>query len=451
MRRRLSAEDGSALVVSIIVLALVLSISGAVFNEAFLLNKDVRNATGQQRAFQAAQAGIDQALARINVLHPTDFPPQCVTRVLASPDASGWCDTTPAESLGTGQTFTYRVTSSPPPGGTCVGDAPPPGSADRCIVAIGMADGVQARVRTRVAITTSPMPFASNTSVVGYREVKIKKGAKVKGRVQTNRKLRVEATGSIDTSGGNIPQLGPKAKVRGYTGPVERRTSPFVPALPDFWMIDPATGARRDTAVWNDNPTLIQALPAGKFTYSGPVTRELTIADGVTVTLPAGIYNLCKLSLGKDAKINIAGIKTPFPPAPNDAVRIFIDSKDRAGSQCRDRGTLDSKSGASFANANADPRTLQIFAWSKRSKLKVPNKVAFKAIIYAPASKVSFNSTGTLTGGIAADKVDIHNNMQAIFSNALIDWTVSKLNASQVVGWNQCPSTNASTDPQAGC
>ena len=449
-RRRLTADDGAALVVAVVVLALVLGLTGVVFREATTLDRGVRSATGGQRAFQAAQAGLDQALARINVLHPAAG--SCVTTVLALPDASGWCAATAPESIGAGQTFTYRVTSSPPPGAVCAGEPLPAGADGRCIVAIGTADGVQARLRARVGQATSLLPFTTSTAAIGYRSMKIKKGARVKGRVQTNGQLRVEGGAAIDTGGGvNLPQVGPKAKIKGYVGSFERRTTPFVPALPDFWMVDPATGARRDTAVWNDNPTLLNALPAGKFAYSGPVTRELTIADGVAVTIPAGIYNFCRLALGKDSKINIAEIKSPFPPAPKDAVRIYIDSKDRAGSQCRDKGTLDSKTGASFTNAGSDPRTLQIFAWGKRSRLKIPNKQSFEAIVYAPLSKVSFNATGELIGGVAGDKVDVHKDMKATFSPLLTNWAMSRLNASRVVGWNQCPSANASADPQAGC
>ena len=450
MRRRLAAEDGSALVIAVIVLLLVLGITGAVLAEAMTLGRGVRKASGGQRAFQAAQAGIDQALARINVLHPAAN--SCVTTVLAAPDASGWCPSTAPESIGAGQRFTYRVTSSPPPGTVCAGEPLPAGADGRCIVAIGTADGVTARVRARVGIATTLTPFSSNTAAIGYRQMKIKKGSKVKGRVQTNGQLRVETGAAIDTGGGvNIPQLGPKAKVKGYAGVVDRRPAAFVPALPDFWIVDPATNTRRDTAVWNDNPTLVNALPVGKFTYSGPVTRQLTIADGVAVTVPAGIYNFCKLTLGKDSKINVAEIKSPFPPAPKDAARFYIDSKDRAGSQCRDRGTLDSKTGASFTNAGSDPRTLQILAWGKKSKLKIPNKVGFEALIYAPLSKVNFNGTGEIIGGIAGDKVEIHKDMKATFSVLLTNWSVSKLNASQLVAWNQCPSSSAAADPQAGC
>jgi len=176
------------------------------------------------------------------------------------------------------------------------------------------------------------------------------------------------------------------------------------------------------------------------------------IGDNVQVTLPAGIYNFCKLTLGKNAKIKIAPLKIT-DPSPKDAVRIFIDSKDRAGSECRATGQLDSRANASFINPNADPRSLQIFAWSKRTKLKIPNTQKVTALIYAPLSKVSFNSKKAVefVGGIVADKVEVAKNMTAKFSNLLTTWSVSRLNVSQVVAWNQCPSRNTAPDPQAGC
>jgi hypothetical protein len=447
-RRRLRADDGAAVIVTLIVLLLIFALAGTVMAQALAMNGDVRVATGSQRAFQAAQSGIDRALGRINVLKPADA--QCVTDVVTAPQPDGWCANT-TEMVGNGEAYSYRVTPALASGAPCAGDPLPNTAISRCIVSVGTADGQQARIRTRVAVATTTTPFSSQTSVIGYSEVKLKKSAKITGVAKTNKKLRLDGGASLN---GYTPEVGPKAKIKGYTGPVTRLPANMVPALPDFWMTDPATGQRRDTAVWNDNPTLVNAIIANpRVTYSGPVTRELVIGDNVQVTIPAGIYNFCKLTLGKNAKITIAPLKIT-DPSPKDAVRIYIDSKDRAGSQCRSAGQLDAKANASFLNPNdPEPRSLQIYAWSKRTKLKIPAAQKVVGLIYAPLSKVSFNSkkATTFLGGIAADKVEIPKSMTAQFSNNLMSWTVSRLNASQVIAWNQCPGTITAADPQAGC
>ena len=444
---RARGQDGAAVIITLVVLTLIFGLAGTVMTEALTVNNDVRHAQGNQRAFQAAQSGIDRALGRINVLRPADN--ECVTTVVAAAQADGWCTAT-TEDIGNGERFTYRVTPGLAAGAPCAGEAQPTVAVSRCIVAIGTADGDRARVRTRVAIATTNTPFSSQTSVVGYSEVKLKKNAKITGVARTNKKLRLDGGASLN---GYTPEVGPKAKIKGYTGPVTRLTAPLVPALPDFWMVDPATGTRRDTAVWNDNLTFVNQIIANpKVTYSGATTRELTIGDNVQATLPAGVYNFCKLTLGKNAKLSIAPLKIT-DPSPKDAVRIFIDSKDRAGSQCRATGQLDGRANASFINPNADPRSLQIYAWSKRTKLKVPNAQKLTGLIYAPLSKVSFTSKKAVQfiGGVVADKVEIPKNMTAQFSNNLLTWSVTRLNVSQVVAWNQCPSGNAAPDPQAGC
>ena len=55
-------------------------------------------------------------------------------------------------------------------------------------------------------------------------------------------------------------------------------------------------------------------------------------------------------------------------------MRIYIDSRDRQGSRCKDAGELKAGKDSSFVNPSTDPRSLQIFAWSKKTKLTIPNK-----------------------------------------------------------------------------
>jgi hypothetical protein len=222
-----------------------------------------------------------------------------------------------------------------------------------------------------------------------------------------------------------------------------------VPTLPDFTVYDPTSGTKRDSALWNDNQTaLAPFLGTTKLTYDA-TKRELTVNAGVTLTLPPGVYNFCKLTLNKDARISIV------PPAsgatvPKDAVRIFLDGKERAGSRCSGGGGLDGKTGSSFVNSSSDPRTLQIYAWGKKTKLKVPNSGNFSGIIWAPRAKVKFNGKGTLTGGVSGESIEVHKEMHIVWSALLDTWTVPASSTSQVVGWRQCRSVPP-TSPYDGC
>ena len=443
LRKTLGDERGSAMIAAIGMLSVMLVLTAAAFDITQHLQDDLKRTTAGQRAFAAANAGVDRALARINSYLPAAN--SCITDVLASPISGGWCADAPAESLGQGASFTYRVSVSASPETGCGGVTLSGALGDRCIVGTGTADGVTRRVAVRLAISSTTYPFQSNTSLIGYKEVKIKKKSTVQSNVSTNGKFNKEKDGVFS---GNL-KLGPKGKAKGYTGPFTRLTSPLVPTLPDFTVYEPTSGTKRDSALWNDNQTAIAPfLGTTKVTYDA-TKRELTVNNGVTLTLPPGVYNFCKLTLNKDARIAIV------PPAagatvPKDAVRIFLDGKERAGSRCTGGGGLDGKTGSSFVNTSADPRTLQIFAWGKKTKVKVPNTSNFSGIIWAPRAKVKFNSKGTLTGGVSADKIETHKDMTVKWSPLIDTYTVPTSNTSQVVGWRQCRSVPP-TSPYDGC
>jgi hypothetical protein len=151
-------------------------------------------------------------------------------------------------------------------------------------------------------------------------------------------------------------------------------------------VYDPSTGTKRDSALWNDNQTAIAPfLGTTKLTYDA-TKRELTGQRRRDADASPGVYNFCKLTLNKDARIAVV------PPAagatvPKDAVRIFLDGKERAGSRCSGGGGLDGKTGSSFVNSSADPRTLQIFAWGKKTKSRCRTPATSPASSGRPARR----------------------------------------------------------------
>ena len=432
-------ERGSVLVVAVLVMTMMLVLTGAAFSVTQQLSGSVKKTTESQQAFAAAQAGIDRALTRINFYKPTAA--QSITNVVAAPAADGWCAAPPAEALGRGSSFTYRVSQSASPVAACGGVTLSGASGDRCVVATGTVNGIVRRVATRLAISSNAATFSSSIGVVGYKQVTIKKRASLSAGIATNGKLKVEPAAVLT---GTVT-LGPKAKVKGYTGAFTRNATPFVPTLPNFSVFDPASGVPRDSAIVNNNLT---AAANVKVVYNA-TTRELTVPAGVALTLPAGVYNFCKLTLGKGASINV--VKPAVgATVPADAVRIFIDGRDRAGSRCTINGGLDSQTGSSFVNGSSDPRTLQIFAWGKRTKLKVGNTKDFAGLIYAPRSQVKFNNKGRLTGGVAGEKVEIRKEMKVVNPGLLETWMAPASDVTQVVSWRQCPGVGG-TSPHDRC
>ena len=135
-------------------------------------------------------------------------------------------------------------------------------------------------------------------------------------------------------------------------------------------------------------------------------------------------------------------------------MRLYIDSQGpRRARAARTIGELKAGKDSSFVNGNSDPRSLQIFAWSKKTKLTIPNKDDLRRLIYAPNSKVKFSGKGKLTGGVAGQKVEIRKDMIVQSSTLLNSYTIPSLSASQVTAWRQCqsyvPLSGASPRPSA--
>ena len=210
---------------------------------------------------------------------------------------------------------------------------------------------------------------------------------------------------------GNL-KLGPKGKAKGYTGPFTRLTAPLVPTLPDFAVYDPSSGTKRDSALWNDNQTAIAPfLGTTKVTYDA-TKRELTVAAGVTLTLPPGVYNFCKLTLeqGRPDRRRPAGGgrdgaqgRRADLPRRQGARRLALLQRRRprrrrparrSSTPRRTRGRCRSSPGAR----------------GRRSRCRTPSN--FSGIIWAPRAKVKFNGKGKLTGGVSGDKIETHKEMK---------------------------------------
>ena len=332
---RLRQERGFASVTALVTMIVMLSVAGAVFSSSVQLSNSSNKDDAGQRAYQAAVGGVNTAINRIDSLKPTTA--ECITTVKVSM-ASGWCDAVPGV-LGKKQEFSYRVSTSPPPGGTCAGDPLDTNSGDRCVVAVGVVNGVERTVAARLGLTGTQVPFSNSTGIVGYKDVNVKKGAQIKSNVGVNKNFKGKGT--------TIPSpyalyLGPKGKAKGYTGVKNIKATDFFPAPVSFFNPPASTLATDDTAIKNDN-TRISGIVSPTTYVNDSNGRVLTVGAGRTVTLPGSgltdattglpvpaYYNFCKLILGAGAKVAVA---------PGAWVRIYIDSRDRQGSRCKDVGS----------------------------------------------------------------------------------------------------------------
>ena len=123
--RQMTDERGFASVTALVVMMVMLAVAGAVFSSAVQLSNNSNKDDAAQRAYQAAVAGVNIAVDRIEQNKLTLTPANCITtpRPRRLPAvAGGWCAETAQESLGKKQNFSYRVSTSPPAGGTCAGD-----------------------------------------------------------------------------------------------------------------------------------------------------------------------------------------------------------------------------------------------------------------------------------------------------------------------------------------
>ena len=273
------------------------------------------------RALQAAEAGAQAAVHRMNLQQPADD--RCITTSVASPQTgNAWCAQTGAESVGNNASFAYQ-TSLPVTTG-CTGSDFGSSLLQRCIVATGTAGGVTKRVIQRVVSSTGVDPFPVD-GIVGKDFITMGNNNTVAGAVGTNGQLELGNNSSI--SGGVQLWRNAPAPI-GYSGTVQRNANPFVLSPPN--MLNPST--LLDSKTSNDNARLLAgANPADSCsTGSGACynasTRTLTLGNNDSVTLGGAVYNFCQINLGNNSSINVAaGAK----------VLIYLDSPGRSsGSGC---------------------------------------------------------------------------------------------------------------------
>lgn len=443
------------MIVAMGILSVMLILTATVVGSTTVLGNSTSAEGRSKRAFEAAEAGLQATVYRLNMLAP--LPNKCIggpSSAIQTP--SGDACAPYSQTLGNGASYTSWTTTTMSFGGSCAGSAVGSSAsiAERCVTSAGTADGVTRRVQARVASyeTAPPFPLAG---VVGLSGVTIEEQARIVGPTGSNGTVSVGNNGSSDNvilgPAAPNPVLGGQAN----PGTVYRRTpsqGPFV-----FAPVDPG-----NSATVNDNGRITngQANPrvspfdsvTGAVTWD-PAGRTLKLRNNASVTLGGGIYNFCSIEMRQGSTVTIA---------PGARTAIYIDSPEREGSGCAaDTGTITMLQNSSFVNTSPpvagtsfahDPTALQLYVVGKsNTTLRIENNAAFYGTIYAPTSTVDLANNAGTWGAVSANVVKIKNNGQITGDPNAQNISISGGGIYFRTAWRECRSSSPTTDPSAGC
>ena len=476
MMRRLRQEAGIALPAALGVLLVVTLLSTSVFAVSTRLSNTSTTSRDSKRALAAADAGLEAAMFRMNVLG-LQSTSKCFTTAAVDPATGTDPETggTPAagecagikDDLGNDSNYTYYVTPALEDGDVCAGLPVNHADSDgqvtvtqRCVTSIGVANNERRRVQARVAsyIGTQLFPVGGILAING---IKVKNTAIVSGVLGSNGQIDLGnnsvVSGGIELGTASTP---PPTLGNGSTlgGPVTYRSEAdgaFVLAPVDMG----------NTATVNDNGRITSGQDAGSnvtYTNTAAAPRRLTLGNNGSLTLGGGTYNFCRVSLGNNSYITIAaGVK----------VRFFLDSPDRAGSGCIPSGQTAAQArsngyggmtlgqGSNFNNpGHAINFQIYMYGYADGSHtVEFNNTSAMNAAIYAPTSNLIWNNTAGITGGVAASTVDFKNSATFAWAGSSAGFSLSDLRTDTVsvyyrMAWTECRRTRTATaDPESGC
>lgn len=442
----LRSDEGMALYLVMMVMMVLLTLGAALSVGGHQSSTAVSQDELAVRALQAAEAGAQAAVHRMNMQQPS--PSQCIRTTITAPQSgSSWCAPTSAETVANNASFSYQTSIEAP--SLCTGSAFGGGIVDRCVVAVGSAGGVTRRVVQRVVSSSGSAPFPVN-GILGRDGIILGNNTTLLAGVGTNGQLSLGNNSNVN---GPVTLWNNAPNPSGYNGPVTRTPTQFVLAPPN--MLNPST--MLDSKTSNDNGRLLAgANPADSCTggngQSGTCYRDdassprtLSLGNQGSVTLGGGVYNFCQLNMGQGAAVNVAA---------GANVLLYIDSPARPGSGCKNnQGGITSGNNALFTNPSGDPRALQIVIYGSPAfpSVVLPNNTVLAAAVYAPSVGISFKNNGSFLGGLSAKTVTLNNN--ATWDSRLEGFRLATTLIYYRGAWRQCPTRTAApaTAPATGC
>jgi Tfp pilus assembly protein PilX len=461
LRRRLRREEGSVLLIALIVLSIAGVLAATTVAVSVQTNHSTRRDANYKNALEAAEGGLQVALYRLNMMRPDDQ--YCVGDVVASPNGTGTCASS-SYALGNGTTYRYYTTPALSGTATCVGATLASTSyiAQRCITAVGTANGITARSQIRAAAFGAE-PLFPYGGITGVNGITNGNNATINGSEASNRTITAGSNTVI--TGGVV--LGPGASFSGSGSPVQH-------TLPSPIVVDPVDPG-------SSNQTLLAACPARQAAGYPSCNDDYRITDGIndpsgntkpydqssgfsfnastrtlttsnshpSITLGGGLYNFCEVDILNNATISLAvGVKA----------EIIIDSPDDPGSGCATgTGNLNIKNNVTWSNPANDPTALQIYVYGASNgtnTVNFKNNGGCECVLYAPQSTVtlSHNSNGSdLNGAVLGQTVIVPNNFNFTFNGLAGTIQARSTGVYFRSAWAQCiPESNPST-PGSGC
>lgn len=443
----LRGEQGVALPVAMLVLAAMLALVGVVASQATVTSENANEDRDHKRALQAADAGLEAAMSRLN-RQPSTIPALPCFRPGIGFEGydlglSGWCRPV-TEDLGDGTSYSYRISQPilPPIGGPAV----------KTVVSTGTAEGVVRRVAVGAA---NPRVSAfEDFGVRSHEELHLDSNSLI-GTPENPTKAASNAAISLDSNAQICGDVTP-----GY--PDYPLTLGGNSSLCPGYSTSPATEPFRLAEVTpptTDDNTRIKVLDTctqcGSVSWS-PLTRRLELNGNSTLTLGGTsgaivsplTYRLCHLRLDSNSTLMIRG---------GVQVRIYILPPEQCtGSP---EGGIELNSNSRIVNTSPNtPSNLQIFVVGSATQetavninSNFNNDISLPVLIYAPNSVVHLDSNVQILGAVAGKRVELDSNSQILYHGAAAAVTVID-SFLKGFDYRECRATSSSaTNPGEGC
>jgi hypothetical protein len=389
LRCRAAAEEGFVMVVTVVVMALALVITGVAISDTVNARHVTEKDRRAEAAQQAADAGLQIAMYRANQMNlgKADFNSGlsgltntlgCLVPTLdvnayvsalttvtlgastSCPNQTGAGSGTPQwkpERLGNRTTFAYQFI----PGGTSTGPSSTTGhvSLNPVIVSIGYEDGgttsTSDDVIRRVEAILNPVDPFNMIEATGDLSFAGGLSTILNGDIRTNGNLTVGGLGLIGANvlaaDGSILRLANAQYGGSFSGVLTvaskvHTTTPFTRT--------PVSISSTKVDCWNGSGAQGTAGACPSATYYNSSNHRLTVTSGQSVTLGGGDFVFCRVSVAAGGTLNTS--LTASSPT-----RIFIDSPSSARCAPTAPGTASLNLSGNLNTINVTPSQLQIY------------------------------------------------------------------------------------------
>lgn len=392
-RALLVKEDGFAMVAVIGVMVVALAFaSTAAIAAVNSLQGTVRD-EDSKAALAAADAGAATALARQNTIAGSGES-SCLepgvggVLVSTSPGGDGWC--APVSGSIDGGTYSYQVE--------------PAVDGEIRVVATGNSDDVERRIEV-TASNSSPASVFAESSLLGLNSLYMDSSAVAHANAASNGAITLESNSQLcGAASVGIGEAPPDPANHGG----EDCAEPSYPVI-EAQLSLPAV-QQGDVVTNNTNGRLFTedliSGNANKVDWD-PVTRVLELGSNVAVTLGGANYSFCRIKLGSNSTLFVAGGAT---------VRMFFDAPEACGNE---QVPLEMASNSQITATSGDPTHISmLFVGSDtissqillNSNTQPNNSCSSDFVIYAPKTDISVNSNVTYCGAIAGQSIELASN-----------------------------------------